>query len=66
MKIRAAIGGQLLKDVYLKNSSPYLKMAFEVAMHHHERYDGSGYPAASSVSVVVPSASAPTSDAEPF
>jgi putative two-component system response regulator len=44
MKTHAAIGGQLLKDIYAQNGSPYLKVAYEVAMFHHERYDGTGYP----------------------
>ncbi len=44
MKEHAAIGGQLINDIYEKSYSPYLKIAFEVAMFHHERYDGSGYP----------------------
>jgi len=44
MKTHAAIGGQILKDIYAKNGSPYLKVAYEVAMFHHERYNGTGYP----------------------
>jgi len=44
MKTHAAIGGQILKDIYAKNGSPYLKVAYEVAMYHHERYNGTGYP----------------------
>ena len=44
MKTHAAIGGQLLKDIQTKSGSPYLKVAYEVAMFHHERYNGKGYP----------------------
>lgn len=44
MKTHAAIGGDLLKDIYSKSRSPYLKTAYEVAMYHHERYNGKGYP----------------------
>jgi len=44
MKTHAAIGGQILKDIYAKNGSPYLKVAYEVAMYHHERFNGKGYP----------------------
>lgn len=44
MKTHASIGGDLLKDIYTKSKSPYLKTAYEVAMYHHERYNGKGYP----------------------
>ncbi len=44
MKNHASIGGQLLKDIYTKTGSPYLRVAYEAAMYHHERYNGKGYP----------------------
>lgn len=44
MKTHSAIGGQLLKDIHSKSGSLYLKVAYEVAMYHHERYNGTGYP----------------------
>lgn len=44
MKTHATIGGDLLKEIYTSSGSPYLKVAYEVAMYHHERYNGSGYP----------------------
>jgi len=44
MKNHATIGGQLLKDIFTKTRSPYLKVAYEAAMYHHERYNGNGYP----------------------
>lgn len=44
MKNHSGIGGQLLKDIYTKTRSPYLKVAYEAAMYHHERYNGKGYP----------------------
>lgn len=44
MKSHAKIGGDLLKDIYANSRSPYLKTAYELAMHHHERYNGKGYP----------------------
>ena len=44
MKRHAEIGGQLLKDIHAKSGSLYLKIGYEVAMYHHERYNGKGYP----------------------
>ena len=34
------IGFDILKD----SPSPYLRMGAEIALNHHEKYDGSGYP----------------------
>jgi putative two-component system response regulator len=44
MKTHAAIGGNLLRKIHDKTGSPYLAYAYEIAMHHHERWDGGGYP----------------------
>jgi response regulator RpfG family c-di-GMP phosphodiesterase len=40
MRQHAQIGHEILKD----SSSPVLKMAAQIAVSHHEKYDGSGYP----------------------
>jgi putative two-component system response regulator len=40
MERHTAIGAALLSG----STSAVLKMAREIAMHHHERWDGSGYP----------------------
>ena len=40
MKNHTAIGSQILAS----NSSPYLRMGQDIALGHHERWDGSGYP----------------------
>ena len=41
MRSHTTIGAQLLGS----GNSPYLQMGAEIALHHHERWDGGGYPA---------------------
>ncbi|GAB0112240.1 response regulator [Pseudoalteromonas distincta] len=40
MKKHALIGGQILAN----SSSPLLQLAYTLAIEHHEKWDGSGYP----------------------
>lgn len=40
MKRHTSIGGSILEG----SSSPFLKMAAEIASYHHERWSGGGYP----------------------
>jgi two-component system response regulator RpfG len=40
MKRHPQIGYEILKD----SPSPYIQMGAIIALHHHEKYDGSGYP----------------------
>ncbi|WP_018413188.1 HD-GYP domain-containing protein [Methyloversatilis thermotolerans] len=40
MKRHASIGHEILKD----SASPYMQLAATIALTHHEKYDGSGYP----------------------
>jgi len=44
MKSHTSLGGDLLKELYEKTGADYLKVAYDIAMHHHERWDGKGYP----------------------
>lgn len=44
MKTHASIGGKLIKEIYDKTKSAYLLFAYEIAMYHHEKWNGSGYP----------------------
>jgi putative nucleotidyltransferase with HDIG domain len=39
MREHSVIGANLLKEI------PFLEKASELVLHHHERYDGEGYPA---------------------
>jgi putative two-component system response regulator len=40
MKLHTVVGAEILKD----SASPMLRMAAEIAVGHHEKFDGSGYP----------------------
>lgn len=40
MKTHAAMGAKILGN----SKSPYLQMGAEIALNHHERWDGGGYP----------------------
>ena len=44
MKEHAVIGGKMLLDIFAKTGSHYLKTASDIAMYHHEKFNGTGYP----------------------
>lgn len=44
MKTHTTLGGDLLMELFEKTGADYLKVAYDIAMFHHERWDGSGYP----------------------
>lgn len=46
MKTHTTIGANLIKEIYDKTGSTYLWLAYEIAMNHHERWNGLGYPGA--------------------
>jgi putative two-component system response regulator len=41
MKRHAELGAQILGGI---SESPYITMGKEIALNHHERWDGGGYP----------------------
>ena len=45
MKDHTLIGGEVLKNLYQKTGSHFLLLGHDIAIAHHEKYDGSGYPA---------------------
>lgn len=48
MKQHSSIGYEILKD----SASPVLQMAARIALTHHEKFDGSGYPAGQAGEVI--------------
>lgn len=44
-KKHAKLGSKIIEDLYCKNPcEDYLLLAKDIALYHHERWDGSGYP----------------------
>jgi len=44
MKEHTSIGGNILKDIHRQTGSVYLLLGHDIAVAHHERWDGTGYP----------------------
>lgn len=45
MKQHAASGGEIIRQTFAKlGSEEYQEMAYQVARHHHEKWNGAGYP----------------------
>lgn len=47
MMMHTVAGVDTLRDIYSSNvQNGFIKMAMDIAYHHHEKWDGSGYPCA--------------------
>lgn len=44
MQKHTVFGGSILLELHEKTGDDYLQVAYQVAMYHHEKWDGSGYP----------------------
>lgn len=44
MKTHSVQGGEIIKKLRIIDRKEYLEYAWQIAMYHHERYDGKGYP----------------------
>lgn len=44
MKTHSAKGGEIIRNISWMNDREYLHYAYEICRHHHERWDGRGYP----------------------
>ncbi len=45
MKTHTVLGGEIVSDILGEDADPFLlQMATDVAVYHHERWDGKGYP----------------------
>ncbi len=44
MKSHSAAGARMLSDLPFYNEEPIVKLSYDIARWHHERWDGRGYP----------------------
>lgn len=44
MKMHTLHGCEIIQSVATKQDDEYFKICYDIARHHHERYDGNGYP----------------------
>ena len=44
IKTHTTVGGQLVENLSGMGDAEYLRYAYNIALYHHERWDGGGYP----------------------
>ena len=44
IKTHTAVGGEMILNLHDMGDTEYLRYAYNIAMYHHERWDGKGYP----------------------
>ena len=44
MKTHTSIGCEILEKLYKNRTSEFYRFCYEICRHHHERWDGRGYP----------------------
>lgn len=44
MKKHTTIGCEVLERAYRRKDSDFYRLSYDICRHHHERWDGSGYP----------------------
>ena len=44
MKTHTTVGGELIQNLSGMGDAEYLRYAYHIALYHHERWDGNGYP----------------------
>ena len=44
MKTHTTVGGELIQNLSGMGDTEYLRYAYNIALYHHERWDGHGYP----------------------
>ena len=44
MKTHTTVGGELIQNLSGMSDAEYLRYAYNIALYHHERWDGNGYP----------------------
>jgi response regulator RpfG family c-di-GMP phosphodiesterase len=45
MKMHTTIGASMMEKVIRQSGAELFSMAYRICLHHHEKWDGSGYPA---------------------